>query len=100
MTQSQLNRAVATATSESVSTIKSIGFSLVEDPAEPEPADQQILVLDCPFYRATVLLSANGPEKLPEFAECERCDLVYDYSSDEVYVVEPITADKPVVSVA
>ena len=101
MTQTELNRAVSTATSESVSTIKSIGFSLVEDPPEHEPADQQILVLDCPFCGTTVLLSASGPEALPEFAECRRCDVVYDYSSDEVYVAEPTSAiDEALVSAA
>ena len=101
MKQSELNHAVADATNETVSTIKSMGFSLADESTESDVADQQILVLDCPFCGTTVLLSANGPEELPELAECPNCDVVYDYADDEVYVVEiKQIADAPFVSAA
>ena len=37
MTQSDLNRAVASATGESIRTIASRGFNLIEGPSPPEP---------------------------------------------------------------
>jgi len=47
MTQRELNRAVATATGESITTIDRMGFNLVEVVEDPEPeARRSPLVVD------------------------------------------------------
>ena len=49
MTQSELNRAVATATGETVFTIAELGFSIADPDAvdyDPEPSDVEDLIVD------------------------------------------------------
>ena len=66
MTQAQLNHAVARATGETITTIRSMGFKLVPDEIdEPDDAEEDYLWLDCPFCRSPVLLTDRGAEELP-----------------------------------
>lgn len=83
MTQSELERAVCRATGESRQTIRRYGFGLLEDQAESlvDPS----LVLDCPGCGAP-LGAANLPPT--HFIECPRCDAVYPFTVDEIYVSE------------
>ena len=86
MTQAQLNHAVARATGETITTIRSMGFKLVPDEIdEPDDAEEDYLWLDCPFCRSPVLLTDHGAEELPEIAECLACNTLFDYQQDEVY---------------
>lgn len=90
MTQSQLHRAIARRTGESVSTIQSRGFNLVTDPLEEnfdhlgaDAADAYCL--DCPGCGHPVFLTDGLLDSLPEFAECTGCDAAYPFDVTEVY---------------
>lgn len=96
MNRSALERAVARATGESRRTIRRYGFSVVPDdpPSIIAPAH---LGLDCPGCGAGISLHDTHP-KLPEFAECPRCDAVYPYEFEELYLAE--TSDEIVAACA
>ncbi len=88
MTQAQLDHEVADATGESLRTIHRLGFSaLPDDPAGREP-DPLYLVVDCPFCGKGNPLP-SGPGGLPALAECDRCDVFFDYAPAEVYAAGP-----------
>ena len=84
MTRTQLTRAVAGATGESPRTILALGFQVA--PARPRdlPPEDLCLAVDCPFCGRPARLPA-GPAGAPPLADCDRCDIVFDYSPDEVY---------------
>ena len=91
MTQTQLHRAVASATGESCRTIRALGFSLVE--AETEASDEAAgLALDCPACGHEVPLTGGGYDALPPLAACPGCDTEYPYALHEVYPrgLEPV----------
>jgi hypothetical protein len=48
-----------------------------------EPEDL-LLATDCPFCGRAAGL-ASGPGGVPPFAECERCDVAFDYPPGDVY---------------
>jgi hypothetical protein len=83
--------AVAKATGEDLRTIMHRGFGVVGKPSTPAiDRGPDCLWLDCPFCGSAVLLSAKGPEGMPEVAECEGCDTVYEYSDADVYGADPL----------
>jgi len=86
MSRNRLQSLVARATGESHRTIRQRGFSLLrlEVPlAVPVPQ----LCLSCPGCGADVPLTALEGE-LPEWAECERCDIAYPFEEYEVFLPE------------
>jgi uncharacterized C2H2 Zn-finger protein len=84
MTRSEVERAVCRATGESRHLVRSYGFSLI-DPESGSIGDPS-LMLDCPGCGAPLdACFASGPLK---FVECPRCDAVYPFSVDEIYVTE------------
>jgi len=85
MTRSEIERAVSRATGETRRTIRSYGFSLISD--EAVCPDDPLLVLDCPGCGAS-LDAANASTGVFKFVECPRCDAVYPFAVDEIYVVE------------
>lgn len=92
MTQHELDCAVADATGEELSTIESMGFGV--EPRHRFDDDEPVLVVNCPFCGAAAIL-ANTPAELPEYAECSRCDTVFDYSDDEI---ESVSLDELIVA--
>lgn len=84
MTQFQFDSAVADTTGEELSVIEGMGFGPLHFSGIRWDADEPILSVDCPFCGAAALL-ANNPDDLPEFAECRRCETIFDYSNDEVF---------------
>jgi hypothetical protein len=82
MTQNELNRAVARATGESHGTIRDLGFTLVTE--ETEPATEPTLAVDCPGCGARLEVHSCDPRRGQ--VECPRCDAVYPYSVQEIYV--------------
>jgi transcription elongation factor Elf1 len=88
MTQSQLDHAIAHYTGESLETIRCRGFRT--RPVELEPEDL-VLALDCPFCGRTVVLDTAPGVPLPAVAECDRCDVYFEYRADELYAVERAT---------
>jgi hypothetical protein len=90
MTQMQLTCQIARITGEPLSTVNRLGFSVIpEQPDGLEPEDVK-LVLDCPFcgHRAPYPgLAGDGSTAL---AECDRCDVYFDFDHHEVY---PVRAD-------
>ena len=82
MTHSEIEKAVARATGETRHVIRRYGFSLV--PEEPEPPIDPSLVLDCPG--CGIRLQANDVSDPLGELECPRCDAVYPFAVDELYV--------------
>ena len=80
MTQHQLDCAVAAATGESPATIHRFGFVA---PAALEPEDLRLSV-DCPFCRSPASDPGSATGGL---AECEGCDVEFDFSPADVYAV-------------
>ena len=81
MTQHQLDRAVAAATGESLATIHRLGFNA---PTELEPEEFQLAV-DCPFCRRAVSYPGSIGDGSAALAECDRCDIYFDFVPGEVY---------------
>ena len=92
MTRTQLERAVAGATGESLRTVRGLGFGLLaQHPADPR-ADELMLALDCPFCRHPVVL-ATGPGDEPGLAGCDSCDVEFDFDASEIYVAAGLDLD-------
>jgi hypothetical protein len=87
MTQMQLDCQIARITGEPLTIVNTLGFSVIaEKPDDLEPEDVD-LVLDCPFCRQPVPypgLAGDGSETL---AECDRCDVYFEFDPDEVYTI-------------
>jgi uncharacterized C2H2 Zn-finger protein len=83
MTRAEVERAVCRATGESRRLVRSYGFSLVEE--DSQLIGDPSLTLDCPGCGA--LLDA-AKASTGRFIECPRCDAVYPYALDEIYVLE------------
>ena len=94
MTQMQLDCQIARITGEPLSTVNTLGFSVIaEQPDDLEPEDVK-LVLDCPFCRQPVPypgLAGDGSETL---AECDRCDVYFEFDPDEVYTWSRRSTDR------
>ncbi len=82
MPRNRLQSLVARATGESHRTVRQRGFSLLrlDVPTALPPAQ---LCLSCPGCGAQVPLSSTP---LPEWAECDRCDIAYPYDESEVFL--------------
>jgi hypothetical protein len=93
MTRSQLERAVAAATGESVRTIHRLGFGLQPAGAgDPSPDDLR-LVVDCPFCGRPVPYPGHAGDGSPALAECARDDVYFDFDAAEVYAAGPADGD-------
>ena len=75
---------IARATGESRRTIRAQGFSLLQL-SVPIPALPDRLCLACPGCGSNVPLFTDEGE-LPEWAECEVCDIAYPYDDGEVFL--------------
>ena len=100
MTQTQLDRAVAGATGESVTTIHRLGFGLVPRRPENSVPEDLRLVLDCPFCGRRVPYPGQDRSGAPALAECLRCDVYFDVHPDDVYTAARDAADQPEAAVA
>lgn len=96
MTRSQLHAAVAQATGESLGTINRIGFTqdvvLRHDHSE---RSDPLKVVDCPCCGGTIVLTWSRFDKLPEFAECRRCETIVDYHPWEIYTMRLESIETP-----
>ena len=82
MTQPQLDRAVALATGESLRTVRRLGFG---PPATLEAGPEGLaLAVDCPFCGRPCALDGLGGTP-PAMAECDPCDVYFDFRPGEVY---------------
>ena len=88
MSRHRLHAEIARATGESLRTIRAQGFSLLRL-AVPIPQPASRLCLACPGCGSNVPLSADAGE-LPEWAECEQCDIAYPYDDDEVFLPDAL----------
>jgi hypothetical protein len=85
MTQTQIDDQVARRTGEPIVLIRQHGFSVLTrrlDDLEPEDVR---LVLDCPFCRRPVPYPGVADGGCAAMAECDRCDVYFDFDLDEVY---------------
>ena len=98
MTTDQVCAAVSRATGESLATIRHRGFSIerLPDPKVDSDESDVCLALDCPFCGAVVVVSHDGPAGLPVVAECDRCDTMFGYDCEEVYVADIAAIPAPV----
>ena len=92
MSRSRLNTLVARATGESRRTIRGRGFGLLklEVPMASPPSH---LCLSCPGCGSDVPLSSTPDGILPEWAECDQCDIAYPYEAQEVFLPEAELAE-------
>jgi hypothetical protein len=85
VTQTQINYAVAASTGDSIHTVRQLGFGLLaHEPHDLEPEDL-CLVLDCPFCRQPVPYLGTASSGEQAIAECDRCDVYFDFVPGEVY---------------
>jgi hypothetical protein len=85
MIQSQLDRAVAGATGESLRTIRALGFTILARGEFGREAEDLGLRVDCPFCGDAVPYPGRARDRTPALAECPRCDLDFDFAIEEVY---------------
>jgi hypothetical protein len=69
MTRTQLHRAVASATGDSLRTIRALGFRIVDDPET---------TVECPTCGRTVPHPGFARDGKPAMAECLTCDSYFD----------------------
>jgi hypothetical protein len=85
MTQLQLDRSIAALTGEPIKLVRRLGFSVLTGEAEAlEPEDFR-LVLNCPFCGHPAPYPDQAGDGSALLAECDRCDVYFDYEVDEVY---------------
>ena len=94
MTQPQLDRAVARSTGESLRTVRRLGFGLHSGPPIDLEPEDIALAVDCPFCGRPCAVPV-GPAGSAPLAECDRCDIYFDYRPHEVYAA-PATARRVV----
>ena len=82
MSRNRLQSLIARATGESPRTIRQRGFSLLRLDVPVAPLSAQ-LCLSCPGCGAEVPLASTP---LPEWAECDRCDIAYPYDESELFL--------------
>jgi hypothetical protein len=85
LTRSEIEQAVARVTGESRQVIRRYGFSIVSE--EPESPTDPSLVLDCPGCGVRLDVNDVSNPQLDEL-ECPRCDAVYPFVVDELYVTD------------
>jgi hypothetical protein len=84
MTRTQLNHQVARITGEPIENITALGFSLLRPGGESmEPEDIQ-LVVACPFCGRPVPYPGSAAAGSEPMAECEPCDVYFDFLPQEV----------------
>jgi len=84
MTQSMINSSVARSTGETLRTIRDLGFGLDNGArAALEPEDLRLAV-DCPFCGRESHLASDS-DGLPAMAECDPCDIYFDYVPSDIY---------------
>ena len=80
MTQSQLDSQIARITGEPLSKIHVAGLQPRARTSRGPRARSLKLVLDCPFCGYARCLSGVGRRWRESLAECDRCDLYFDFS--------------------
>ena len=85
MTQFQLNRAVAASTGESIGTINRYGFSVLHESPETARSDKLRFLVDCPFCGRPADYPGLARDGSAALAECERCDVYFDFPPHEIY---------------
>jgi hypothetical protein len=89
MTQAQLDRAIAGVTGESLRTVHTFGFSLLDRrPRDPEP-EALCLVRDRPSRGRPVPYPGRVGDGAPALAECLRRDVYFEPREPEVYAADP-----------
>ncbi len=90
MTKLAIDRAVSAATGERPSTIRRLGFGPEQSPA----ADPGALapVIDCPLCGRSAAYPGRGRRGVSSMAECDHCDVNFDFADDELYVADAMAA--------
>ena len=84
MTRTQLNHQVARITGEPIGNITALGFSLLRPGGESMEPEDIRLVLPCPFCGRPVPYPGPAADGSEAMAECERCDVYFDFLPQEV----------------
>ena len=92
MTQAQLERAVASATGETIRDVRSRGFSILAQRTESPDPDDLFLVIDCPFCGAVIPYPGLHGDDALALAACPACDIEFEYAPHEVYTISAATA--------
>jgi hypothetical protein len=85
MTQMQLDCQIARITGEPLSTVNLFGFTVIAEETDDLEPEDVVLVLDCPFCRQPVPYPGLAGDGSMTLAECDRCDVYFEFNVDEVY---------------
>src|SRR5438067_935787 len=85
MTQLQLDRSIAALTGEPIRLVRQLGFSVLSAESEALEPEDFVLVLNCPFCGHPAPYPDQAGDGSANLAECDRCDVYFDYEIDEVY---------------
>jgi hypothetical protein len=85
VTQAQLDRAIASATGETIRDVRHLGFSVLEQRPEFPNPDDLSLVIDCPFCGGVIPYPCLPDGDAPALAVCPSCDVEFEYAPHEVY---------------
>jgi hypothetical protein len=85
VTQRQLDRAVAASTGETLRTVHSLGFSLETRDHDGAGTDRLRLHVDCAFCGRPADYPGLARDGAQALAECDRCDIYFDFDPHEVY---------------
>ena len=88
MTQAQLDRAVTSASGESLRTIRRLGFSLLPDAHDAPLPEELGLFSDCPFCGRPLPYPGRTSDGSAAMGECLRCDVYFEVDPREVYAAE------------
>jgi hypothetical protein len=97
VTQAQLDRAVASATGETLRDVRSRGFGLLSARRRSPEPDQLILVIACPFCRAVVQFVPASEIEMPALVGCPECDVEFEYAPHEIRTVHPHSPGRSVI---
>jgi hypothetical protein len=92
VTQAQLERAVASATGETIRDVRSRGFGILEHWPETPDLDDLCLVLDCPFCGGVIPYSGLPEDDALALASCPACDIEFEFAPHEVYTADVAAA--------
>lgn len=95
MTRTQLNHQVARITGEPIGNITALGFSLLRPGGEGMEPEDIRLVLECPFCGRPVPYPGPAADGSEPMAECERCDVDFDFLPQEVRELTLEPSDRP-----
>ena len=81
----RLRHQIAARTGESLAVIRRLGFQIKAVPHDEPVVGDLCLVVHCPFCRGSVPYPGRSRDGSPTLAECEACDVYFEFEDHDVY---------------